>query len=1063
MPFLVRISCACALISLLATAAPGAEVVVPFTSGEAAVVDGGGGQVELQIPGFSSFASPGDPALPYADTYVLLPPNANVRTARLEIKNAVEEKIPGSFDVAPTPPLVAYVDGRTIESWGSGKQIEDGRDVLVYGVSQPYPKDYATLDFDGRLGPYLLVPVRFWPYRYNPVTRDLVHLASADVAIVFETMALAQAAVGDPGEIERLQQLAVNWRQAESWYGVRVAASSPPPPLTPLAIITTSSIVSASTKLASFVTHKINMGFSVTVAAESSWGGGTGDTAAENLRTWLKANYATKARYAILIGNPNPSSGDVPMKMLWPRHGAGDGYEEAPSDYYYADLTGNWDLNGNGYYGEEPGDFGSGGVDRIPEVIVGRIPYYGVIADLDKILQKMINYESSPTVGGWVQRMLLPMEPLDSDTPLWQLGEAIRNNVAAPACLGWHRIYEQTYGLNPPPETTPCTESNVQSAWQNGFGFIFWGTHGNSTLAADIFSSGRCQYLNDTTPGFTFQGSCLNGQPEATDNLGYKLLWNGAIGTVSASRVSWYYPGEDYYVGSDSDPGMTYTYALRLAKDRQRCGDALFNMKTGLPRNIWMNHVVFNLYGDPTVAPRWPTTFAIQTTSLPSGFKGQYYINYLQASGGVIPYAWSLQSGSLPPGLILLSSGAISGTPTKSGIYYFTVKVTAGGLSLTRNLSIEVTESAYSFTLNSNPNWTCQGMWAFGQPTGSGSYNHDPTSGHTGNYVYGYNLSGDYANSMTVQYLTTQAFDCSGLERTKLSFWRWLGVESSTYDHATVQVSNDGSSWATVWSNTSTSISDSAWSQQIYDISAVADGQPTVYVRWGMGPTGGSVTYPGWNIDDVEIRGILYESVSNLAAVKVRAENTQAMLQGKIVSAAYQGFFYIQEPGGYQGIRVVWPGSVTEGAPAVLRGALRTTDGEREIVAEGVTQGSYIGPVPPVGIGLRWLGGKDFGTPPAGQRGVSDGIGLNNIGTLVEVWGRITQIGAGYFYVNDGWVLTDGTYTGGEPNIGVRILWPPAGRSSGDFVTVTGVSSGFLDGTKFLRLVVPRRAADVAP
>ena len=28
-------------------------------------------------------------------------------------------------------------------------------------------------------------------------------------------------------------------------------------------------------------------------------------------------------------------------------------------------------------------------------------------------------------------------------------------------------------------------------------------------------------------------------------------------------------------------------------------------------------------------------------------------------------------------------------------------------------------------------------------------------------------------------------------------------------------------------------------------------------LRWGMGPTDGSITYPGWNIDDVEIWGLV--------------------------------------------------------------------------------------------------------------------------------------------------------------------------------------------------------------
>jgi len=41
-----------------------------------------------------------------------------------------------------------------------------------------------------------------------------------------------------------------------------------------------------------------------------------------------------------------------------------------------------------------------------------------------------------------------------------------------------------------------------------------------------------------------------------------------------------------------------------------------------------------------------------------------------------------------------------------------------------------------------------------------------------------------------------------------------------------------------------------------YDISAVAAGQAAVFIRWRMGPTDDFVTYPGWNIDDIEIWGV---------------------------------------------------------------------------------------------------------------------------------------------------------------------------------------------------------------
>jgi Zn-dependent metalloprotease len=162
-----------------------------------------------------------------------------------------------------------------------------------------------------------------------------------------------------------------------------------------------------------------------------------------------------------------------------------------------------------------------------------------------------------------------------------------------------------------------------------------------------------------------------------------------------------------------------------------------------------------------------------------------------------------------------------------------------------------------SWNFDSDPCWVTEGRWAFGQPTGSGGFCGDPTSGHTGSNVYGYNLGGDYENYMPVYYLTTSAIDCSAYENVHLRFMRWLGVESSYYDNASIEVSNDGTNWTTVWGNSSDSTCDGQWVSVTYDISTVADLQPAVYIRWAMGPTDSSVVYPGWNIDDVEIISIL--------------------------------------------------------------------------------------------------------------------------------------------------------------------------------------------------------------
>ena len=127
--------------------------------------------------------------------------------------------------------------------------------------------------------------------------------------------------------------------------------------------------------------------------------------------------------------------------------------------------------------------------------------------------------------------------------------------------------------------------------------------------------------------------------------------------------------------------------------------------------------------------------------------------------------------------------------------------------------------------------------------------------GYTGNNVYGYNLAGDYPNNLPEMNLTSSAIDCQNLYGLHLKFMRWLGVESPDYDHAYVRVSNDGTHWTTVWANEA-EMTAGSWEEADLDISAIADNQDSVYLRWTMGTTDGGWTYCGWNLDDVQILGV---------------------------------------------------------------------------------------------------------------------------------------------------------------------------------------------------------------
>ena len=68
-------------------------------------------------------------------------------------------------------------------------------------------------------------------------------------------------------------------------------------------------------------------------------------------------------------------------------------------------------------------------------------------------------------------------------------------------------------------------------------------------------------------------------------------------------------------------------------------------------------------------------TITITPASLSAGVAEAAYSQTLASSGGSGPYSYTLLTGSLPTGVTLSSTGVISGTPTVSGNFSFSVKV----------------------------------------------------------------------------------------------------------------------------------------------------------------------------------------------------------------------------------------------------------------------------------------------------------------------------------------------------------------------------------------------------
>jgi len=124
--------------------------------------------------------------------------------------------------------------------------------------------------------------------------------------------------------------------------------------------------------------------------------------------------------------------------------------------------------------------------------------------------------------------------------------------------------------------------------------------------------------------------------------------------------------------------------------------------------NGWtvVNGKLPGLFGKSVNLPGHLCAFPIiNTENLQDGKIGVEYSQTLSAYG-TIPITWSLESGYLPKGLDISTDGIISGIPTATGVYYFTVKAAnpAGydtiDLSITINPVSGISDNSVVQTLN---------------------------------------------------------------------------------------------------------------------------------------------------------------------------------------------------------------------------------------------------------------------------------------------------------------------------------------------------------------------------
>jgi hypothetical protein len=490
--------------------------------------------------------TPGKPQLPAKTFLVGLPPGAKV--SHIKVIKDNKTPVPGEYKIVTVPDIFS-MDGKTSVKRNSFTSLKNKIDVKSSSSNDVYK--YLGM---GKIRTYSYAKIRFYPFTYE--NNKLVFHKSITLKIFYTKE--NEKPPYDNLMNDEISEIICNYDEIKDFYPTKPKNMAALSPQYDYVIITTDNLVDT---LNDFKRHKENLGHSVKIVT-TSWiyenYKDSGEDKAKAIRDFLVDKYLVSngwgIKYVLIVGSPKT----IPMRYCYP---IPDNIKlRTPTDMYYADLTGGWDIDGDGLYGEcwddEP--------HFTAEVYVGRIPFDDA-QTVRNICSKIKGFENDE--GDWKKKALLlgaimlyknegnESYPKTDGAALMEKCKDIFKN----AGYSIKTMYEKE-GLSPSQYSCnkPLTKSNVIKEWKKGYGIVNWQAHGKNTSALrKIWSSdngnnipegSEIEYkrfigsedtssLNNGMPSIVYACSCNNANPDDNSNLGFKLLKKGAVTFIGATGI----------------------------------------------------------------------------------------------------------------------------------------------------------------------------------------------------------------------------------------------------------------------------------------------------------------------------------------------------------------------------------------------------------------------------------------------------------------------------------------------------------------------------------------------
>ena len=420
-------------------------------------------------------------------------------------------------------------------------------------------------------------------------------------------------------------------------------------------IITTESFASYSGTwdLNDLVNYRRSQGLTAGIkTVESIYSEYDGEDNQAKIRNYIKDAYQHGTTWVLLAGDVE----FVPIRMLYDIDG-GDGQLE--SDLYYQCLDGNYNYDGDSYYGEKFDGVNGGWIDLYAEVWIGRASV-DCGEQIENFVRKTIGYEET----SWETDPHLHI--IDSVGEYVWSGPGGWGAGYLELCIDHHTEYGQdTHGIPADKyDIHELYERDMEPDWDkydvmdeinNGLNFINHLGHANPTYCMKLTPSDIASLTNNDYESLWYSQGCHSGEFGGADECmseAWVVYEHG--GCLSIMNTGYGYGSNTDYDGPSNRYAREFFDALYYGPEEiSRAGRANQDSKED---NIWhvnesdmcMYHCYYsvNLQGDPYVQIKGSEDFGADFHWSPEYSHPNEPIYFFDDSIGAQAWTWNFGDGT---------------------------------------------------------------------------------------------------------------------------------------------------------------------------------------------------------------------------------------------------------------------------------------------------------------------------------------------------------------------------------------------------------------------------------